>query len=335
MKLKAHLFPHTYLPEMMIEKIISLFGPVRIYQPWFLDPKGSLMRPGLEAVTPQDNLKPGADIKAMLSGYRQWFDQNRDKGIREFLRVSEKARPGDSSTWEIRQLLKSGAVPSAAGKGEETTLRWHVLLHLADEVERRNFEIAEMMNALKKRGSVLAGVLQDPDETKSFFDDMQGLDTADSKDGPDMGLVLNAWFGLFGGYLEKDSVLITCSRHVMDSISTQWDEAFAKNNDASPLTVSFYIPSPSSSELQPNDKMADTRAAVMKLRELIFGFGEDPIRCMNGLKVLAGELEETQKPSEEASNISLKHFPANEKIAEGEGLLKDITGKTIIYFSPE
>lgn len=334
MKLKAHLFPHTYLPEMMIGKIISLFGPVRIYQPWFMDSKEPFHGAGLETVNPPDNLKPAADIKAMLSGYRQWIDQNRDRGLREFLRASEKAHPGDNSTWEIRQLLKAGTVPPLAGK-EETILKWHVLLHLADEVERRNFEIADMMKALKKRGSVLAGALQDPDETKSFLDDMQGLETTGIEDGPDMGLVLNAWFGLFGGYLEKDSALITCSRHAMDYASTQWDEAFSKNDDASPQEISFNIPSLSSSDLHSNNKIeADNQAAMMKLRELIFGFGEDQARSTNGLRALAGELGETQQPSEAVSNISLKYFPASEKITGGEGILKDIMGKTIIYFSP-
>jgi hypothetical protein len=335
MKLKAHLFPHTYLPEMMIGKIISIFGPVRIYQPWFMDTKGSLKDSGLETVNPPDNLKPEADIKAILSGYRQWIDQNRDKGLRGFLSASEKARLGDSSTWEIRQLLKAGAVPSAAGKEKETTLRWHVLLHLADEVERRNFEIAEMMKALKKKGPVLAGALQVPDETKTFLDDMPGLEMADVQGGPNMGLILSAWFGLFGGYLEKNALLITCSRHLMDYVSTQWDESFAKNNDARPQTVSFNIPSLYSSELQPNNKMADTKASVMKLRESIFKFGEEPTLCMNRLKALAGKLEETKIPSEEDSNLSLKYFPASERIIEGNGILKDIMCKTIIYFSPE
>lgn len=150
MKLKANLFPHTYLPGMIIEKIISVFGPVRIYQPWFMDSKGSFNSPGLETLSPPDNLRPGADIKALLSGYRQWIDQNRDKGTREFLRVSEKARPSDGSTWEIRHQLKAGANSSVAGK-KEATLKWHILLHLADDIERRKFELAEMVNAMKKR----------------------------------------------------------------------------------------------------------------------------------------------------------------------------------------
>jgi hypothetical protein len=335
MKLKANLFPHTYLPGMMIEKIISIFGPVRIYQPWFMDSKDSFNGTGLETLSPPDNLRPGADVKAMLTGYRQWIDQNRDKVSREFLRVSEKARQGDGSTWEIRHQLKAGAGSSVAGN-KEATLKWHMLLHLADDIERRKFEIAEMVNAMKKKSPVLAGALQDPDETEALLDDMRGLESIDIQVSPDIGLILNAWFSIFGGYLDKNAALITCSRHVMDYISSRWNDEFTNENEVSPQSVSFKLPTGPWSDLPLDNKIeADMQVNVMKMRELLSGLGEDPARTINGLKTLAGELGEPEKTSVEASAISLKYFPTREMITESGSVLKHIMGKMIIHFSPE
>jgi hypothetical protein len=332
MKSKAHLFPHSYLPTSILNKLISFIGPVTVYQPWFLEPSDSLR--DIETINPPENLKPKADIKAILSGYRLWTEQNRDRGSREFLKFSKKNNKDDGSSWEIRRLLKAGADPSLAAKEEERTLKWHIILHLAHEVERQNFEVRDMMDSLKKRGPVLAGALQEPYEAKGFIDDTLELEQIDVRDTLNIGLILDAWFGLFSGYLEKDAVLITCNSHVMDYISTRWNEDFAINNDASPQTVSFNLPLLSSSELHSENRIeADARAAVMKMRELIFGFGENLVRSINGFNALAEEPAETQKPSEATSNISMVYFPAREMMTGRNSIIKNVMGKTIIFLS--
>lgn len=165
---------------------------------------------------------------------------------------------------------------------------------------------------------------------------MQGLEVIDIQGSPDIGLILNAWFSLFGGYLDKNAVLITCSRHVMDYVSSRWNDEFTNGNEVSPQSVSFQLPAGPSSDLHLDNKIeADMQVNVMKMRELISGLGEDPARTINGLKTLAGELGEPEKTSVEASAISLKYFPTREIITESDSILNHIMGKMIIHFSPE
>jgi hypothetical protein len=320
--MKPHLFPHTYLPVAIFKKIVSIFGPVKLYQPWQMSSSNRSDNTDLEMINPPENLKPRSGIKAMLSNYRQWTDQHRDKEIREFLRFSEKTNTNDGSTWEIRQLLKTSADSAVPEKTEEIILKWHILLHLAHEVEKQDFEVKDMMKTLKGKGAILAGALQDAGETKNLMDDMSGTSASDIQDSINVGLVLASWFGLFGGYLKKNDVLITANCRVLDYITAQWNDE--PSGTAKPETVSFSLPArfwsgPPSSD----DK------TITKMRELISNFGKDPIRSVKGLKELTGDV---QKSSDEVSCISLKYFPDQEELINGhDSILKDILGKTIIF----
>jgi hypothetical protein len=333
MKSKAHLFPHSYLPPSVLNKLIYFIGPVRNYQPWFLETADSLIN--LDKINPPENLKPKADIKAILSGYRLWTGQNRDRGSREFLKFSKKTYKDDDSTWEIKRHLKAAADPSLASKEEESTLKWHVILHLAHEVERQNFEIRDMMDSLKKRRPVLAGALQEPDEAKGFLDDTLGLEPIDNQDTLNIGLILDAWFGLFNGYIEKDAVLITCNSHVMDYISSLWEDEFAGKDAASPQTLSFKLPQPVWFEHEPDDRTRkDIHETMMKMRELILGSEEDPALKMNELKALAREFEKMlpEGMPEEMSSITMKYFPSTalHESFDSMNFLRHIAGKIII-----
>jgi hypothetical protein len=108
----------------------------------------------------------------------------------------------------------------------------------------------------------------------------------------------------------------------MDYISNQWSDAFQDERAASPEMVSFKLP-------EADDRLITT------MRGLISDFGNDPVRGMNGLKELTGKSGEALNSSDDASYISLKHFPAREAEIKGDGILKDIIGKTIIFLPPE
>jgi hypothetical protein len=337
MKSKVHIFPHSYLPGPAINKIISFFGPVNIYQPWFIDDP-DLKGIDLEIIKPPDNLKPKEDVKAILSGYRNWAELNHDRSRQEILKFGKKADEDESATWEIRRLLRGAAQPAVEITEEEMTLKWHLLLHLAHEIERQNMEIMDMMNALKKKGPVLAGVLQDPGESRGILDDSPGLMPADMPDNLNTGRIVEAWFGLFNGYASGNDLLITYSNRVMDYFSSRWDDEFADNKAAIPQYTSFRAPDFSLYEPREDDKTGKLRLeAVMKIRELILGLSEDPEPNINRLGALTRGLEEAF-PSDLARkgfSVGLRHFPAMDGGGsfEGIGILKHITGKTIILVS--
>jgi hypothetical protein len=327
MKSKPHLFPHSYIPEPEIKKLISFFGPFRIYQPWFMNPPGFFNDSELEVVNPPEHLKPGEDFKAILSGYRSWAEQNHDKSRREIIKFSDNACRDDSATWEIRRLLKGITQPVPGTRGDDLHLKRHVLLHLASEMERQHFELMSMMRALKEKRPVLAGALHDPDEAEGIFADMDDITTAVMPDSLNIGSMLDAWFGLFSGYINDNDLLITCDSRVLDYLSTQWDERTSGEKVANSQAVLFNMPVLYSEALKKGD--------ITRIRKLILGFGEDPGGSICELNRLAGEIEENYSASlsKDALRINLKYFPSMSCISGTpceKDIVKNIDGKTLV-----
>ena len=321
MKSKPHLFPHSYLPEASIKKLIFFLGPVRIYQPWFINPPEYFKGLEIEIVNPSEDFKPKGDFKAILSGYHAWAEQNYDRSRKEILKFRDNADQDDSETWEIRRLLKGAARPAPGIKGEYLPLKCHLLLHLAAEIERNHYDVADMMSALKEKGPVLSGALQDPGEAKGVFADTGDLTEIDMPENLNIEAMLDAWFGLFNGYLKENDLLITCNRHVMDYISARWDDKAGE----SPCCITFSLPAVSS------------QGDIIKVRELIYGIGEDPDRCMNELLLATKEVEkdlprESLKGSVKYQLIYYLPMPGGRAL-ETDDLLRYIAGKTIILMS--
>jgi hypothetical protein len=332
MKLKPHLFPHSYLPERMARKIVSFFGPVRIYQPWFMNVPEFFKDIELDAVNPPDELKPKEDVKAILSGYRTWAEQNHDRSYKEIAKFGDNAHRDENALWEIRRLLKTSK-PAPSAKEQDLTLKWHLILYLASEVERQNFEVVDMMNRLKEKNP-LAGVLQDPGESKGFFADMPDLTSTDMSESMNILWIMEAWFGLFGKYLKENEVLITCSSHAMDWISSQWDDKTSDDKTARTHSLSFRL---SDLSLQGDDGVDDKKnlhETEMRIRDLVLRFREDPDRSVKDIQALIKGLEERfpLELSNNALRITLRYFPciSCEGGSEGKDLLRHIAGKTIV-----
>jgi hypothetical protein len=334
MKSIPHIFPHAYLPGPAIKRLVSFFGPVRIYQPWFISTPEILIDNEIEAVNPPVNLKPKEDFKAILSGYRLWAGQNHDRTYREIMKFSDKSYQDDDATWEIRRLLRGSAQQTSAAKEEDLALKRHLLLHLAHEIERNNFDLRDMMNALKDKGPVLKGVLQDPGETKGIFDHMAGLGQSDIPDNLNMGLVLDAWFGLFSGYLNEGDLLITFNNHVMEYLFSKWDEKIDGDKEAAPLSISFRLPAMSLNDREGDDKTGiNLHETVRKISEMIPGITGDPARRMIELQALTREIEDTFPwvSAKGVITITMKYFSSMSRGGsfDDKDLLRHIAGKAM------
>lgn len=328
MNSRIHLFPHSSLPMPAIKKLISFFGPVRIYQSWFIDPGQGVNEIGLEIFNPPERLKPKEDIKALLSGYRQWARENHGRTQKEILKFQDKSYKEDNATWEIRRLLKGAAQPVPEIKEEEMTLKWHLLLHLASEIERQHLEVEEMMSDLKKKGPVLAGLLQDPDESQGLFDDGPGMTQIDLSDNLNIGWIIEAWFGLFSGYISDNDLLITCNASAFDYLSTKWEE---KNTEVAAMR-SISIKAPDLSAYDDKDRLESN---AKKIRTLMSEIGQDPARFMDDLNILAAEINAafTGQSTKDPLNITLKYFPfisPEKQPVDDKNILKYISGKTMI-----
>ncbi|MBN1626644.1 MAG: hypothetical protein JW944_08970 [Deltaproteobacteria bacterium] len=329
MKAKIHLFPHSYLPESAIRKLLSLFGPLRVYLPWFMNPPGFFKNYELEVINPPEDYRPEEGFKAIVSGYRAWAEQNHDRSLMETLKISGSASQDDGAAWEIRRLLKGEAKSVPGTKDRELPLKHHLILHLASEIEMRHFEITGMIEEMKGKGPVLAGLSDYPDEGQDVFADMDDIVESGIQDCMNDRQMMDAWFGLFGGYIKEDDILATCRRSVMDYISSQWDEAVAEGETSVSYFVSLSLPFRNPETYKEGD--------MAKIRKLALGFNEDPERYISKIKGFGKALENTFscESSQPVLKIQIRHFP---KISvdvsfERNGLLRRISGKTIILVS--
>jgi len=319
MKSKPHLFPHSYLPEESIRKLILFLGPLRIYHPWFVNPPDFFRGLGLELMNPAEESKPKGDFKLILSGCRAWAEQNFDRSRKEILKL-RGAGPDEGAIWDIRGLLKDGA-QTVNGKGEDLSLKRHLVLHLADEIERNHFDAVNMMDFLNKKGSVLAGVLQEPGEGRGLFAGAGDLAGVDIPDNLNIGLILDAWFGLFSGYLKENDLLATCNRHVIAYLSSQWEN---KAGEAA-RGIALRLPGVVSQE------------DIIKIRGLILGCGEAPGHCMDELFLAAKGVEGafSSGSTGEIFEFNIRYFPLlpEGRSFEKKDILGYIAGKTIISVS--
>lgn len=329
MKSKPHLFLHSYLPEPTVRKIISFFGSVRIYQPWFMNPPDFFKNLKLEVFNPPIELKPREDFMETLSGYRLWAEQNYERSYKEIVKFSETACRDDSAIWEIRRLLRGVAQPAPGTKAEELTMKWHVLLHLAADIEKQYFELMNMMNDLKEKRPILEGALHDPGEAEGIFDDMGDITTVDMPYNFNIGSAMDAWFSLFSGYINKKDLLITCNRRLFDYISSKWDDFTEKEKTSSSHFFSFTLPDISSEGKKEKD--------IVKIRRLLLGFGEDPNRCLNELALLTREAEKAfpQDSLQGSIKFYIRYFPSIScgRSIEADDLLRHIVGNTVILMS--
>lgn len=255
------LFPHSHLSEKALRPILSSFGPVTVYQPWYMEPPPFALEEDFEDVVkvmnPPLGLKPGEGFKRLLSEYKNWIKQHQDKSKAAFLKASQEMGPVEESSWEIRKALRkkgpafgrnssSGAVLTSQQKQEESpAMKWHIILHLARDIEDDRREADNLLEELKDKGSPLLGLLGEED-TKNPLMDLNPFESDPQTALYPMDLILEAWFSLFGGYLKGDELLLTLSRQAMDYVSKTWDaEVREVGGDISPETgrVSPWEPS--------------------------------------------------------------------------------------------
>jgi hypothetical protein len=227
--LPVNLFPHSCLPEPVIKKILPFFGLITIFQPWFMDRPFFVadtddINP-IQILNPPINLNPGEGFKRLLSECRGWIRNNQEKSSIEFLKACQGVEHNENNTWEIRQMLRRidrhTSVPE-----EDHSIRWHLILHLAQEIEDHRREADRMLNALKEKKSPLEGIIEEgaDNNINALFEDLPQFESEPIMDENNLSQVLEAWFALFGGHLKGDDFLVTFNQHVMEHVSEFWKD---------------------------------------------------------------------------------------------------------------
>ena len=217
----AHmLFPHTQITAPDLNKIIKRFGDLTICQPWYMDrPFQDTTEADIADVhiqRPSIDLKPEGDFTKLISEYRSWVSQNRDKGYGNFLFTTQEGALTENTPWEIRQLISKGEDHSDRREGR--AFKWHLILHLAREFEESSVAAEKLLNRLKDQKSPLEGALEEAPQ-HGFFEDTPLMETQLQVGEHRLKQVFEAWFGLFGEYIPDDATFITLNPLVISYAS--------------------------------------------------------------------------------------------------------------------
>ena len=186
---------------------------------------------------------------SLLSEYKTWMKEHRDKSGAAFLKVSREMGPAEESSWEIRKALRkevsgfgrnvsNGSVQTGRQKpAESPAVKWHIILHLARDFEEDRREADSLLGKLKDRGSPLEDLLGEED-VKNPLMDLNPFESDPHTTIYPMDLIIEAWFALFGGYLKEDELLLTLSRQIMAFTTELWDTGVKEgSSDVSPENV--------------------------------------------------------------------------------------------------
>jgi hypothetical protein len=207
MDLSAILFPHCTLTENQMKRSLSLFHGLSLCRPWTMESfdQKEEWDPFLRILHPPVSLKPGEDFKKILSEYHSWMKEHRSEGVSAFLRTFQTLEDSGDSSWDLMKSIRRMGKSSPPVTGD--FLQWHLILHLAADMEADLSEAVEMIRKLKRVKTPLADATDDDPEFAGLFDDLPTEDPDLSAGGRHLDQILEAWIGLFGSGLDSDLLL--------------------------------------------------------------------------------------------------------------------------------
>lgn len=327
--MSTYLFPHFNPSESTLRKIISFLGPIKICLPWFMTPPQFIDDTSIEILYPPDNLKPKDAFRSMLSEYRSWVKQNQDRSYIEIIKSNRAGKPGEDATWDIRRMLIRG-VGSMSDTEDDSITKWHLLLHLAGDIEEQQAGADKILKTLKDKRSPLEGSIEKALDINSLFGDLPGLDAESSITDSTLVQIIKAWLGLFGGYLKKNELFITLNSQIMDYLSELWDGFSANDISKNRITV-LDIPDLS------NHTPTKSEEKIKKIKDLIIDLGNAPSENLKSLDILNKELSDSfpEELSKATLKCTLKYFYpiSDESLLNSQKTLEYLSGKTLILLT--
>ena len=333
------LFPHSNLSEARLKTISFFLGPMTLFQPWFMDPPPfmSEINPPdvIRVMNPPKALMPDDTFKTLLAEYRGWIALNHGKNRAFPMNVNQGSGNTEVHTWEIREMIRRMDHP-APDSVDPPSLKWHLILHLAREIEDNRNEAERALEALRVKKSPLQGSVDSEEELKDLFEDLPRFDSGSFSDACQRGQVIEAWFGLFGGYIHPRDLLLTANREILDYISEGRDERGDREGPQDRM-IPFRCPDLSRCswdrlmQMRQEKPFCDTLGIFQSLLQRING---DPEGVFAGLKGLINELEGSLPwtSSNEFLNVMIQYLPEFECKNE---VLQKFSGKTIVLMEAD
>jgi hypothetical protein len=235
--LRAILFPHASLPEEMVKRALSFFGPLKICRPWYMDRAVSLAEEGeIQILRSPFELEPSIDLEKLLAEHRTWIRKNQKRGFDALVAFNhERLKPGEA-VWDIRGNLRSKQNPDVIPY-EEEILKWNLMLHMAQEIEDQKRETDGLLTDLRKKSPPLKDLLDDEGDLVHPLADLPQFEQDLSRRSIDQ--VLGAWVSLFEGYMEEDDLLLTFSEEIFQHLEDKWE---GRGDEAPSLTMELRAP---------------------------------------------------------------------------------------------
>lgn len=337
----AALFPHVSLPESAIARIVNIFRPVTLFKPWFMDVpaplKNYLEAGAVRVLYPPEALKPREDFEKVLKSYRNWCTENPDGGHVAFLAAQQRRDSVEDTTWGIRGSLRR-TEGEKSSPGEPPALKWHLLLHMARQIEEESREAERLLRDLKERKSPLQDILgTDEDQGVNMFDDLPPFQSEPSMSEFHWDQVFEAWLGLFGGYLAETDVLLTIDHRVLDFVWGLRDQASLMELRRHEAPVRLRLPvlfEGLTGEPVQTLKEGPAQDTLLALESLIAGPGLSSVERMSGLRHLAGEIASSSVWDLSKGSVEVLVAPIDlpEEGRQGRAskVLTPFTGKTIV-----
>jgi hypothetical protein len=338
--LRGTLLPHQPLTETQLKRALSLFDSLSIPQPWYAEKPSFLSEAEklgmVRIINPPETLKPAQDFTTLLSEYKNWARHHQDARFRAFLMASPEA--GKDATWDIRGMVRRGR-KDATPSGENRALGWHLLLHLALEVERGEQSVASMLRVINEAASPLKGAVEEEGGSDTLKG-LPGLESAPILDEQRLLQVLRAWFCLFGEQLQKDEPLVTMSSRWMGYISETWEEVADGRLKAAESSITVKAPDLSQcrlDELYGLRKELFSNPAVNRLKRAVRGFCHDPLRFYAQLQKISEGTDAPPVPGLNHGTMKLRvrHLAPGSTGRPERGFWGYLMGKTMTCIEGE
>ncbi|MFP4036864.1 MAG: hypothetical protein ACLFUE_05035 [Desulfobacteraceae bacterium] len=300
-QIPAALFPHSGLSTRELSAVLSLLSPLTVFVPWHMEPGEALAeeipKEAVRAARPPEEFQPPEGFDRTLSDYKQWILRNADRSLLSSLKAGAASGDEDDPLWEIRSSIRKGGLDLRAVQSEVTT-RWHLVLHLARELEEQRGEADRILGDLRMQKSPLDGATEEPEEARGLFDDLPGFSWGPEAVPAHPAPVVEAWVGLFGTLLEPEAFLVTLEKVYVDYLAELWSEV--RDNPSGPPALRFQIPDLSAEDPEEvvrlrREHLSDS--AATRLKEILSGFGEQPEEDLLALSKEAEALAAWRRPS--------------------------------------
>jgi hypothetical protein len=341
------LFPHSVVMGTWARRILTLFGPLSICQPWHLKAPDFLKQINdatlIGIIHPPAAYHPGEGFPRLLAEHRGWLATHPDTNTIERFKVAGQPGHGEDSTWEIRSMIRP-MVLSRAGSKEGRAVRWHLILHLFREFEAQRTEADQLLHTMKSGHSPLQQLVEEEEELPDLLGDLPRFEKAPFGGENSLKQILVAWFSLFGDSLQKDSHLMTLDSLFMDYVGQLWEESAPEGRNLQQAgKIRFRIPDLAERTwdafFHDRRRMLE-REEVQSFIQEMKALHKKPFSEVAALRPLFRRLEEffaEESASDPALRVTVRHLPPlrDTGLLEKNGLLVRLQGKTIIHLEKD